>query len=59
MQEREEERPGMRLVEIWVPDLNDPKVAEEFRRQSVLASQGEDEQEVLEFLEDVSDWGGN
>lgn len=50
MQERDEEKPGMRLVELWVPDLNDPAVAQEFRRQSVLASQGEDEQEVLEFF---------
>jgi len=53
MREREEEMPGMRLIEIWVPDLNDPAVAEELRRQSLLASQGEDEQEVLEFIEDA------
>lgn len=33
MERREEERLGMRLVELWVPDLNDPAVAEEFRRQ--------------------------
>lgn len=53
MQKREEERPGMRRVELWVPDLNDPKVAEEFRRQSLQASQGDDEQEVLDFFEEV------
>jgi len=56
MERREEERPGMRLIEIWVPDLNDPAVTEELRRQSLLASQGEDEQEVLEFLEENSCW---
>lgn len=57
MQKREEERQGMRLIEIWVPDLNDPEIARELRRQSLLASQGEDEQEVLEFLENVGVWG--
>jgi len=40
MERREEERPGMRWVELWVPDLNAPAVAQEFRRQVVLASQG-------------------
>lgn len=41
MERREEERPGMRLIEIWVPDLNDPKVAEEFRRQLELVREYE------------------
>jgi len=46
-----EDRPVMRLVELWVPDANDPEVAKELRRQSLLASQGEDEQEIMDFLE--------
>jgi hypothetical protein len=44
----------MRKLELWVPDTNDPRVASELRRQSVLASQGEDEEEVMGFLENVS-----
>jgi len=55
MERREEERQGMRLIEIWVPDLNDPEIATELRRQSLLASQGADEKETLNFFDSVKD----
>jgi len=47
---------GLRPVQIWVPDTRSPAIASELRRQSILASQGPDEQDVLTFLEDASAW---
>jgi len=47
---------GLRAVQIWVPDTRSPAIAKELRRQSLLASQGPDEQDVLTFLEDTSAW---
>jgi hypothetical protein len=47
---------GLRPVQIWIPDTRSPAIANELRRQSILASQGPDEQEVLAFLEDVGAW---
>jgi hypothetical protein len=50
---------GLRPVQIWVPDTRSPAIANELRRQSLLASQGPDEQDVLTFLEDTSAWDGD
>ena len=47
---------GLRAIQIWVPDTRSPAIARELRRQSLLASAGPDEQEVLAFLEDVAAW---
>jgi hypothetical protein len=47
---------GLRSVQIWIPDTRSPAIAAQLRRQSLLASRGPDEQEVLVFLDDVRDW---
>jgi hypothetical protein len=47
---------GLRSVQIWVPDTRSPAISRELRRQSLLASRGPDEQEVMAFLDDVRAW---
>lgn len=47
---------GLRAIQIWVPDTRSPAIAQELRRQSLLAGAGPDEGEVLAFLEDVAAW---
>ena len=47
---------GLRAVQIWVPDIRSPEIAEALRRQSRLASSSPDERAVLDFLEDVGAW---
>lgn len=47
---------GLRPIQIWVPDTRSPAIAEELRRQSLLASAGPDEQATLDFLEAAADW---
>jgi len=49
---------GLRPVQIWVPDTRKPQLAEEARRQSLLASSKAIEQEVSKFIDDVADLGG-
>lgn len=49
---------GLRPVQIWVPDHRSGRLAEEARRQSLLASKSADEDEMLDFAEAVADWGG-
>ncbi|NDY56802.1 antitoxin MazE family protein [Desulfovibrio sulfodismutans] len=48
---------GLRAVQIWVPDVRSPDIAEALRRQSLLASSAPDEREMLDFLENVGAWG--
>lgn len=47
---------GLRPIQIWVPDTRSPAMAEELRRQSLLASAGPDESAALDFIEAVADW---
>ncbi|HEY7977005.1 MAG TPA: antitoxin MazE family protein [Rhizomicrobium sp.] len=42
---------GLRPIQIWVPDVNDPKFIAEARRQSRLVAQSPGEKEVQEFLD--------
>jgi len=45
---------GMRLVQIWVPDVNAPGFREECARQVALVnSMVEHEREVMEWVENV------
>lgn len=50
---------GLRVVQIWIPDTRSPAMADELRRQSLLASRSPDEQAVLDFLDDVRAWDGD
>jgi Protein of unknown function (DUF3018) len=46
---------GLRPVQIWVPDTRSAHFAQEARRQSLLVSRHESEQETLDFIEIVAD----
>lgn len=44
----------MRQIRVWTYDVRTPEVANEIRRQSILASASADEKAVMDFIEDVS-----
>jgi hypothetical protein len=47
---------GLRPIQIWVPDTRRPSFAEECRRQSGLAAQGDRaDPALLDFLDDALD----
>jgi len=46
---------GMRPVQIWVPDTRREGFAEECKRQSALVNNDQQEQEVLQFLDEIAD----
>ena len=49
---------GLKLVQIWVPDVGREGFREECKRQSLLVKNAENEQEFNEFLENVADLRG-
>jgi hypothetical protein len=49
---------GLRPVQIWVPDTRRPGFANECRRQSSLLKADPQEQEVLDWIEQVADTEG-
>ena len=42
---------GLRLKQLWVPDLNDPKVLADIERGVAAINLSEDEAEVMAFCE--------
>jgi hypothetical protein len=56
---------GMKLLRLWVPDVNAPGFQEEIDRQVALMNKSPDEREVMRWIEAVSpdldeppyDWG--
>ncbi len=42
---------GLRPVQIWVPDTRAKNFAKEARRQSLLVSQSESENDALDFID--------
>ncbi len=48
---------GLRPVQIWVPDVRAPRLAEEAARQSLLASRQAGEAETMTFIEHAADTG--
>jgi hypothetical protein len=46
---------GLKPVQVWVPDIDDPEFAAEARRQSLMVRDDPHEQELLSELESVSD----
>ena len=42
---------GLRLKQIWVPDLRDPKVRDRFRREGAEINRRDGEDDVMAFLE--------
>ena len=47
---------GMRLVEIWVPDVMSRKFAAEARRQARLVAESTEEAEIQSFIDSMFVW---
>lgn len=50
---------GLKPIQIWVPDVNDPKFIAEARRQSRAVAQSPHEKEDQAFIDSISelpDW---
>ena len=48
---------GLRPLQIWVPDTRMPRLAQQARRQSLLASSKNSEQEIWAFIDNIADLG--
>ena len=46
---------GLRPVQHWVPDLRDPKVLAEIRREAAMLSQHPDDAAIDDWLDKVRD----
>lgn len=46
---------GLRPKQFWLPDVNDPAFIAEAKRQSRLAAQCSDSEEVQKFVDAVTD----
>ena len=47
---------GLRPVQFWVPDLRDPKVLADIRRQAKLMAQHPENDAIDDWIEQVVDW---
>ena len=47
---------GLRPVQFWVPDLRDPKVLAEIRREAKLMAQHPENDAIDDWIEQVVDW---
>jgi hypothetical protein len=47
---------GLRPVQFWVPDLRDPKVLADIRRQVKLMAQHPENDAIDDWVEQVYDW---
>jgi hypothetical protein len=47
---------GLRPVQHWVPDVRDPKVRADLRRQAKLMAQHPENDAIDRWIEDVYDW---
>jgi hypothetical protein len=49
---------GLRPIQIWVPDVNDPKFIAEAHRQSLAIANSPHEKEDQAFIDSISDLSG-
>jgi len=49
---------GMRPIQHWVPDLRDPKVRADLRRQARLLAKHPENDDIDAWIEQVYDWSG-
>jgi hypothetical protein len=47
---------GLRPVQHWVPDLRDPKVRADLRRQAKLIAQQSENEDIDDWIEAAYDW---
>jgi len=50
---------GLRLIQLWVPDMRSKRFAAECRRQSRIVNASPSEADDLAFIERVADWDEN
>jgi hypothetical protein len=48
---------GLRPVQHWVPDLRDPKVVADLRRQAKLMAAHPNNKAIDDWIEAAYDWG--
>ena len=53
---RAQERKGMKLLRVWVPDPTKPEFASEAEREAKLLRGRAEEREALDFIESVFQW---
>ena len=58
MQERRQRlrAQGLRPVQFWVPDLRDPKVLKEIRREGAMMRRHRENDAIDDWIEAVYDW---
>jgi len=49
---------GLRPIQIWVPDVRSHEFAAEARRQSLLIANSAYAEEDQDFIDSISDFGG-
>ncbi len=49
---------GLKLVQIWVPDIRSKGFAEECKRQAMLAQISMSEKDIHQFIEQTADLRG-
>ena len=47
---------GLRPVQFWVPDLRDPKVLAEIRREGAMMAKHPDNNAIDDWIDQVVDW---
>jgi hypothetical protein len=47
---------GLRPVQFWVPDLRDPRVLAEIRREAKLMAKHPENDAIDDWIEQVVDW---
>jgi nicotinamide mononucleotide adenylyltransferase len=47
---------GLRPVQHWVPDLRDPRVRAEIRREGALLAKHPENAAIDQWIEDIYDW---
>jgi hypothetical protein len=49
---------GLRPIQIWVPDMRSPRLVAEARRQSRAVARSPHAREDQDYINSISDWGG-
>ena len=44
---------GLRPIQIWVPDVNDPKIREQIKREARLIARSAQEKDDLAFVDSI------
>ena len=47
---------GLRPVQFWVPDLRNPRVRAEIRREGALLAKHPENAAIDQWIEDIYDW---